>query len=288
MEAAATPLPREDTTPPVTKMYFGAARKALEFLHWNRRTRHYVRKRGACQIAMRNFFCGRWNGARSMAGSGSSALLQNFFHALDVRRHVNADCVVIRFDGANPEAILEPAKLFELFDRLELTRRKRWKFEQRIATESVKAHMLPMMRSDGCLRIAHPGNRRARKIKTISVKIADYFHDVGIHHVNRLRNRGAGRGDSDGIVFEHFGDNGVNGAGVNERLVSLDVYVDFGFQVSGDFGHSIRTSTVVAPGEDCLATKLLNRLLDAFIVCGNHYTRHMRSLPGSLNHMLDH
>src|SRR5215472_5516517 len=27
IEAAAKPLPREDTTPPVTKMYFGAARK---------------------------------------------------------------------------------------------------------------------------------------------------------------------------------------------------------------------------------------------------------------------
>jgi hypothetical protein len=58
MEAAATPLPREDTTPPVTKMYFGAARKALEFLRWNRRTRHYVRKRAACQIAFENYFLG--------------------------------------------------------------------------------------------------------------------------------------------------------------------------------------------------------------------------------------
>src|SRR6202035_4345039 len=58
MEAAATPLPREDTTPPVTKMYFGAARKALEFLRWNRRTRHYVRKCAACQIASRNYFLG--------------------------------------------------------------------------------------------------------------------------------------------------------------------------------------------------------------------------------------
>ena len=58
MEAAATPLPREDTTPPVTKMYFGAARKALEFLRWNRRTRHYVRKSAACQIAFRNYFRG--------------------------------------------------------------------------------------------------------------------------------------------------------------------------------------------------------------------------------------
>jgi hypothetical protein len=32
MEAAATPFPREETTPPVTKMYFGPVGKALESL----------------------------------------------------------------------------------------------------------------------------------------------------------------------------------------------------------------------------------------------------------------
>src|ERR1700689_3804853 len=32
MEAAATPFPSEETTPPVTKMYFGAERKGLDFL----------------------------------------------------------------------------------------------------------------------------------------------------------------------------------------------------------------------------------------------------------------
>src|SRR5580658_720091 len=31
IEAAATPFPREETTPPVTKMYFGPVRKAPEF-----------------------------------------------------------------------------------------------------------------------------------------------------------------------------------------------------------------------------------------------------------------
>jgi hypothetical protein len=32
MEAAATPLPSEETTPPVTNMYFGPVRKGLDFL----------------------------------------------------------------------------------------------------------------------------------------------------------------------------------------------------------------------------------------------------------------
>src|ERR1700689_1717535 len=32
IEAAPTPFPSEETTPPVTKMYFGAERKGLDFL----------------------------------------------------------------------------------------------------------------------------------------------------------------------------------------------------------------------------------------------------------------
>ena len=56
MEAAATPFPREETTPPVTKMYFGAVRKSGEILRDNLRTKHYGGIRGECQIT--NFFWG--------------------------------------------------------------------------------------------------------------------------------------------------------------------------------------------------------------------------------------
>lgn len=94
MEAAATPLPREETTPPVTKMYFGAVRKALEFLRWNRRTPHYVRNSRACQITFRNLVI---------------TLLQDFLNALNVSGHVNAHGVVIGLHDANVEAIFEPA-----------------------------------------------------------------------------------------------------------------------------------------------------------------------------------
>ena len=43
MEAAATPFPREETTPPVTKMYFGAVRKSgSNSSGKNLRTQHYA------------------------------------------------------------------------------------------------------------------------------------------------------------------------------------------------------------------------------------------------------
>jgi hypothetical protein len=50
MEAAATPFPREETTPPVTKMYFGAVRKSGEILRDNLRTKHYAGIRCESQI----------------------------------------------------------------------------------------------------------------------------------------------------------------------------------------------------------------------------------------------
>src|ERR1700683_380287 len=52
MEAAATPFPREETTPPVTKMYFGAVRKSGEILRDNLRTKHYAGIWGESQIAI--------------------------------------------------------------------------------------------------------------------------------------------------------------------------------------------------------------------------------------------
>src|SRR5271170_709066 len=61
IEAAATPFPREETTPPVTKMYFVPMGKALESLQWGRRTTDYAGKAHVCQIRIskrRNYFSG--------------------------------------------------------------------------------------------------------------------------------------------------------------------------------------------------------------------------------------
>src|SRR5580700_7414954 len=56
MEAAATPFPREETTPPVTKIYFGPLRKFRKFLRSGVRTTHYEDNPRACQIILRNSY----------------------------------------------------------------------------------------------------------------------------------------------------------------------------------------------------------------------------------------
>lgn len=50
MEAAATPFPREETTPPVTKMYFGPPRKASEIPPIKVCTIHYEEDVRECQL----------------------------------------------------------------------------------------------------------------------------------------------------------------------------------------------------------------------------------------------
>src|SRR5580698_4891331 len=52
MEAAATPFPREETTPPVTNTYLGAVRKSLEILRARLGTNHYAEKLFACQTTI--------------------------------------------------------------------------------------------------------------------------------------------------------------------------------------------------------------------------------------------
>src|ERR1700722_12506281 len=52
MGGAATPFPREETTPPVTNTYLGAVRKSLEILRARLGTNHYAEKLFACQTTI--------------------------------------------------------------------------------------------------------------------------------------------------------------------------------------------------------------------------------------------
>src|SRR6202167_789675 len=108
MEAAATPFPREETTPPVTKMYFGPVGKALESLRWSRRTTYYGGKARSCQFDRRKNILERTKMFRASWRSGLAALAQQLFDARDIGGNIHADGIVIGFDHANVETILKP------------------------------------------------------------------------------------------------------------------------------------------------------------------------------------
>src|SRR6266566_2056760 len=109
MDAAASPLPSEETTPPVTKMYFTD------------------RPSGRCVMAAS---CSRRNRQQLAA------------YALQVLRRVDADGVVFGFDRVNAIAVLERAELFERFGSLERRLRKGAELQQEGAVIAVEADVL--------------------------------------------------------------------------------------------------------------------------------------------------
>ncbi len=88
MLAAAMPLPREETTPPVTNMYFAIS--------------------GAPSLCF--CFSGERDIRRSKIGEGALVKLRN---QLPVRRRIDAERFIFRFYDANAEAVFERAQLFQ-------------------------------------------------------------------------------------------------------------------------------------------------------------------------------
>ena len=61
------------------------------------------------------------------------------------------------------------------------------------------------------------------------------------------------------IVFEHSGGHRVDRAGVDQRLVALDVDIDVGWDVGGDFGDAVGAGAVVGAGQNGFAAEGLRR-----------------------------
>jgi len=73
MEAAARPLPREETTPPVTKMYLGPVVVSGSVPQVKCGTSHYLQNALSCQILLRQTFHGARARARRHVSAGTAA-----------------------------------------------------------------------------------------------------------------------------------------------------------------------------------------------------------------------
>src|SRR5712692_7055335 len=196
MDAAATPLPREETTPPVTKIYFGPIRTV------------FVRKvfgdaglvQASKNVGVHRIIRGIGDGVKSPWSAGLARLLrlQELLDAGDIFGHVHAHRIVRSFGDPDPVAILEPAQLFQLLQLFELALGEGGEFEQSAPTEDIEAQMLEVgrtgWRAKACsstCSVADPGDGRAGEIERVALEIEHDLNHVGVHDV-------AGRGDEIG------------------------------------------------------------------------------------------
>jgi hypothetical protein len=91
-----------------------------------------------------------------------------------------------------------------------------------------------------------------------------------------------------GFVVGEGLDYGVDGGGINQRFIALDVYVNVGWDVHGDFGDTVGTSTMVGAGQDCFAAEGRYGVLDALIFGGDDYARRAGGFAQAFYNVLNH
>src|SRR5271170_6889787 len=133
--------------------------------------------------------------------------------------------------------------------------------------------MLPVFGRYAVAGVADPGDGGAGEIEGLAVEILDDFDDVGIHYLAGEGDSGTGCGKLDGIVVGHGGGDGVDGAGVYERLVALHVDIDVGGDVGGDFGDAVGSGAVVWSGQNGLGPEGFDGGFDAGICGGDDDAR---------------
>src|SRR5262245_42792327 len=119
IDAAASPLPSEDTTPPVTKMYL-VVRPSIVSL---------VPPSGSSRTLL-------WRPA-----SAGRRCREKAAHGRQILGCVHAQRVVWRLDGLDPDAVLEGAQLLQLFRPLQRRRVQPGQDEQHATAIRVKADM---------------------------------------------------------------------------------------------------------------------------------------------------
>src|SRR4029077_5156050 len=171
MDAAATPLPREETTPPVTKIYFGPIRTGYAPLNRLLGAKLSFSSRKSKRTA---HFTEKCAGVSTRPRRPRTHLL----HALHVSRRLHFYGFVLRFRHANAIAVLQPPKLLQLLDALQIALREGGKFQERLAPENIQPHMLQMRCMNRSFPVSHPRYRRPRKIKCVPVEVQHRLHHI--------------------------------------------------------------------------------------------------------------
>ena len=122
---------------------------------------------------------------------------------------------------------------------------------------------------DLLLGVAHPGDRRARKIKGVGVEIEDGLDDIGIHDVWDVTNWSGDGGDLRGGILEKRSDGGVNGDRIDEGLVALNVDEDIAGFMCRHFGNTLGAGAMVGASHSGFAGKGLHGVNNALIVGGD-------------------
>ena len=207
-------------------------------------------------------------------------------YPLEILRRIDADRIVLCFDGLNPDAVLERAELFERLGPFELASAAASPAGAGSRGDRRRARCAATRRRPAA--VADERNRRAREIQREPVAIDDDLGHVGIVQLGRIVDATPQRHitsiGSSGKRRDRF----VDHAGLDERFVSLDVDDEIAGHVRGDLRQPVRAALVIGRGHARLAAERAHRLEDALVVGRDDDGRDPCRRRGAPVDVLDH
>src|SRR5262245_27755960 len=212
MDAAANPLPSEETTPPVTKMYL-VARSSL------------------------------WVVDGVIGFLSRRRCRQEAPDVLQILGRVDSDRVVGRFDGLDSNTVLECAKLLEGLGALERSWLQSGQDEQSTTAIRVQADMT-VERGPSPV-FTHVRNGCAREIQRESRTIENDLHDVRIPEFVEVGNAAIQGRHLQARIGREWTDGFADGARIDKRFVALHVDDHIAIKRRHDLGKSIHAARMI-------------------------------------------
>ena len=91
-----------------------------------------------------------------------------------------------------------------------------------------------------------------------------------------------------GVVLDHLRHHGVDHAGIEQRLVALNVDVNIRRALHRDFGHAVGAAAMIRAGEHGFPAESLDGALDARVVGGDHDGGEQTGDADAFDDVLDH
>src|SRR5579884_644017 len=200
------------------------------------------------------------------AGTYPLRRLKSFSYAIQILRCVHPKRFVFGLYHPDAVTILQGAKLFQALRLFERPNCQVRVAQQKIAPVDVKTHVL-IEAGAAVPAIAFVGNRTARKIDRISQKIRHDFYHVRVQNIRRICNPLLQSAHGDRFVSIRGENGSIDRFRINQRLISLDIYVQRGWFSGSDFSYAVGTCRMIAPRHAHLSAKSTNRSRDSLIIC---------------------
>lgn len=166
------------------------------------------------------------------------------FNAVEVVDGVDADGVAVGLGYVDIDSIFKQAELFEALDLFEGRGGELREGGDGFRAIGVEAEVLAIGGEAGAVTVKGDGG--AGEVEGAAVGGGDDLDGVGVGEVVG----GAGDGDGGDLDFRagEEGEHGCEVVGGEERLVALDVDVDVGFALAGDFVDAVGAAGAVGRG----------------------------------------